>query len=136
MCCFQFLNNSENPAHLRKMLNIRTSQYNIRSLSTETKKNECPFYKTQIIYFRIFCHIRTTVWKELSTNIRTISNFNILKCQLKSFFFSSNLIFLHRHLLCLYTLTLDLMFYTSIFFIELCINSANDCMLFVKLYGL
>ena len=45
MCCFEFLNNSESPAHLRKMLNKRTSPYNIRFLSTEAKTFNVNFVK-------------------------------------------------------------------------------------------
>lgn len=54
MCCYEFLNNSESPAHLRKILNIRTSPYNISFLSTEAKTLNVHFGKRKTFASRSF----------------------------------------------------------------------------------
>ena len=125
MCCIEFLNNSENPAHLRKMLNIRTSPYNIR-LSTEAKTLNAHFVTRKTFA------ISDLPWGMSYQQTLEQSVILIFWSTNLNRFISSNLICLHRLLLCLQTLTFNLMFYSSIFFIELCINSAIDCMLFVN----
>lgn len=44
-------------------------------------------WKSSYSCFKVVCHIRTHVWNESSTNIRRISDFNIIKSKFKSFYF-------------------------------------------------
>ena len=64
-------------------------KYHIRSLDTVAKTLNVHVVKRKTFASRSFAISGPTVWNELPTDIRTISDFNVFKRQLKSFYFVS-----------------------------------------------
>lgn len=82
---YKCLNDSESPVYLREMLSIRESPYSIRSISSVAKTLNVPAVKRKTFAARSFAISGPTVWNELPTDMRTISDFTTFKRQLKAF---------------------------------------------------
>ena len=70
------------------MLQIRNSNYNIRSISTEAKTLVVPSVKRKTFASRSFAVSGPEVWNNLPVSIRNICDFKSFKRKLKTHYFT------------------------------------------------
>ena len=85
---YKCLNDGDSPEYLKQMLQIRNSNYNIRSISTEAKTLVVPSVKRKTFASRSFAVSGPEVWNSLPVSIRNICDFKSFKRKLKTHYFT------------------------------------------------
>ena len=85
---FKCINDSDSPQYLKEMLSLRTSSYSIRSVNPAAKTLNVLSVRHKTFASRSFAVAGPSIWNDLPTNIRMLTDFCIFKRRLKAFYYT------------------------------------------------
>ena len=74
------------PSYIKDMLQVKSSEYSLRS--TDTLTLEVPKTNCKTLGDRSFQAVAPREWNVLPSDLRVVNDFNVFKCRLKTHFFS------------------------------------------------